>query len=146
MAKGTDTTNIDDTGTTEEIVKVDNVHAQPKGANVTKDYTYKNNTDNVQPEAPAASIVVFNTKILAIAAEVTDYSKQSLDKRLAFVEKLLGAKSLDSVIRIQSEYAKTAIESFVAESTKLGELYSDLAKLAFKPVKAAIANSQGTKP
>ncbi len=145
MTKGTDATKIDDIATTEEIVRVDNIHAHPKGANVTKDYTYKNNTENVQPEASAASVAVFNTKILAIAAEVTDYSKQSLDKRLAFVEKLLGAKSLDSVIRIQSEYAKTSIESFVTESTKLGELYSDLAKLAFKPVEVAIANSQGTK-
>jgi len=145
MTKGTDATKIDDVATTEEIVKVDNVHTHPKGANVTKDYTYKDNTDNVQSEASAASVTVFNTKILAIAAEVTDYSKQSLDKRLAFVEKLLGAKSLDSVIRIQSEYAKTSIESFVTESTKLGELYSDLAKLAFKPVEVAIANSQGTK-
>jgi hypothetical protein len=113
---------------------------------VTKEYNYQNATDNTIPEATAASVKVFNNKILAIAAEVTDYSKQSLDKRLAFVEKLLGAKSLDSMIRIQSEYAKTSIESFVAESTKLGELYSDLAKVAFKPVEVAIANTQGSKP
>jgi len=141
MAKGTDLTKIDDFANTEEIVKVDNVHNNPKGVNVTKDYNYKNNIDNVQPEASAASVAFFNTKILAIASEVTDYSKQSLDNRLAFVEKLLGAKSFDSMIQIQSEYAKTSIESFVAESTKLGELYSDLAKMAFKPVEVAIANS-----
>ena len=39
------------------------------------------------------------TKILqAIVAEATEYSKKSIDDRLAFVERLLGAKSLDTVI------------------------------------------------
>jgi hypothetical protein len=73
--------------------------------------------------------------MLAIAAEVTNYSKTSLDDRLAFVEKLVGANSFDSAFRIQSEYAKTSFEGFVAQATKMGELYSNLAKVAFKPLK-----------
>ena len=73
------------------------------------------------------------THILAIMAEATDYTKISLDNRLAFVEKLVGAKSFDSAFRIQSEYAKTSFEGFVAEATKMGELYSNLAKVTFKP-------------
>jgi hypothetical protein len=48
-----------------------------------------------------------NTDMLAVVTEATDYSKKSLDNRLAFVEKLLGAKSFDTAIQIQSEYAKT---------------------------------------
>jgi hypothetical protein len=76
----------------------------------------------------------------AIVAEATDYSKKSIDSRLAFVEKLLGAKSLDTVIQIQSEYAKTYYDGFVADAKRLGELYSDLAKVAFKPFDVAITN------
>jgi hypothetical protein len=78
---------------------------------------------------------VVTTHMLAIAAEVTNYSKTSLDDRLAFVEKLVGANSFDSAFRIQSEYAKTSFEGFVAQATKMGELYSNLAKVAFKPLK-----------
>ncbi|MGO9238950.1 MAG: phasin family protein [Methylocella sp.] len=70
--------------------------------------------------------------------------KRYLDNSLAFVEKLLGAKSFDTVIQIQSEYAKTSFEDFVAQSKKIGELYSNLPKVAFKPVEEAIAKSQGT--
>ncbi len=69
-----------------------------------------------------------------IAAETTDYSKKSIESNSAYVEKLLGAKSLDNAIQIQSEYAKVAYEGFVAQTTKIGELYASLAKEAFKPV------------
>jgi hypothetical protein len=77
-----------------------------------------------------------------IAAETTDYSKKSLESSSAFVEKLLGAKSLDNAIQIQSEYAKTTYEGFVAQATKIGELYTNLAKEAFKPMESAIAKVQ----
>jgi len=87
----------------------------------------------------------YRSNVLAIAGETTNYSKTYLDKRFAFIEKLLGAKSFDTVIQIQSEYAKTSFEDFVAQSKKIGELYSNLAKLAFKPVEEAVAKSQGTK-
>jgi hypothetical protein len=62
---------------------------------------------------------------------------------LAFVEKLLGAKSLETVIHIQSDYAKTAYAAFIAQATKMGELHSTLAKSAFKPAEQAIAAMQG---
>lgn len=77
-----------------------------------------------------------------IAAETTDYSKKSLESSSAFVEKLLGAKSLDNAIQIQSEYAKSTYEGFVAQATKIGELYTSLAKEAFKPMESAIAKVQ----
>jgi len=77
-----------------------------------------------------------------IAAETTDYSKRSLETGSAYLEKLLGAKSLDNAIGIQSEYAKVTYEGFVAQSTKIGELYASIAKEAFKPVETAIAKVQ----
>jgi phasin family protein len=77
-----------------------------------------------------------------IAAETTDYSKKSIESNSAYVEKLLGAKSLDNAIQIQSEYAKSAYEGFVAQATKLGELYTILAKEAFKPVESVFAKVQ----
>src|ERR1700733_13359134 len=77
-----------------------------------------------------------------IAAETTDYSKKSLESNSAYVEKLLGAKSLDNAIQIQSEYAKSAYEGFVAQATKIGELYTSPAKEAFKPVESALAKVQ----
>jgi hypothetical protein len=72
----------------------------------------------------------------AIATEFADYSKKSFEDGTKVVEKLLGAKSLDKAIEIQTEYAKTAYEGFVAEATKISELYADLAKETYKPFEA----------
>ena len=72
----------------------------------------------------------------AIATETTDYSKRAFEKcRLQF-ETLMGVKKLDEAIQLQSDFAKTAYEDFVAQATKIGEMYANLAKEAFKPLKA----------
>ena len=69
----------------------------------------------------------------AIATELADYSKKSFEDGTKVMEKLLGAKSLDKAIEIQTDYAKTAYEGFVAQATKIGELYADFAKETYKP-------------
>jgi hypothetical protein len=86
----------------------------------------------------------FTTTLQAIFTEGADYTKKAVESRLALGEKLLGAKSFETVIQIQSEYAKTAYADFVAQATKMGELHSNLAKAAFKPAEQAIAAIQGT--
>lgn len=80
-----------------------------------------------------------------LAAEATEYSKKSLENSSAFIEKLLGAKSFEFAIQIQSEYAKNSYAGFVAQATKFGELYSNLAKEAFKPIELAISKVQSYK-
>ena len=74
-----------------------------------------------------------------IATEFADYSKKSFEQGSATLEKLLGAKSLDKAIEIQTDYVKTAYEGFVAQATKIGELYTDLAKESYKPLEGIMA-------
>jgi phasin family protein len=69
----------------------------------------------------------------AIAAEVAEYSKKSFESSSAAWEKLLGTKSPDKAIEVQSEYLKSSYEGFVAEATKLSEMYVDFFKDAYKP-------------
>ncbi|QCK87668.1 phasin family protein [Phreatobacter aquaticus] len=75
----------------------------------------------------------------AIAAEVVDYAKKSFEDNSAAVEKIATLKSLDKVIELQSELAKGAYETAVARVTKINELYSALAKEAFKPYEGLFA-------
>jgi hypothetical protein len=74
----------------------------------------------------------------AIAVEVVDYSKKSVEGSTAAWEKLMSAKSLDKALEVQSEYLKSSYEDFVAEATKLGELYLDLAKETYKPFEGVL--------
>jgi phasin family protein len=77
--------------------------------------------------------------IQAIAAAYGDYSKKSYEDTKSYVEKLSGVKSLDKAIEVQTEYAKSAYESFVAESQKIAGLYTDLVKQAYKPLEGVVA-------
>jgi hypothetical protein len=104
---------------------------------MTKEFERIQDAGSVQLNGVTTSLSSFGTILQTIVTEGTDYAKKSMDKRTAFVEKLLGAKSLETVIQIQSEYAKTSYTDFAAQATKLGELYSDLAKACFKPIDAA---------
>ncbi|MBB6013029.1 phasin family protein [Aquamicrobium sp. NLF2-7] len=77
----------------------------------------------------------------AIAVEASEYTKKSLETGSAAFEKLLSAKSFEDALAIQTDYAKQAYESFVAEATKFGDLYSDLAKEAYKPFEGIVAKA-----
>jgi hypothetical protein len=78
----------------------------------------------------------------AIAVEVADYSKKAFEDGTAALEKLFGVKSFDKAIEVQTEYAKTAYEGFVAKATKISELYADLAKETYKPFEALMAKAK----
>src|SRR3978361_1426016 len=85
-----------------------------------------------------ASAATVQNGLQAIASAYGDYSKKSFEDTKSFVENLAGVKSLDTAIEAQTEFAKSAYETFVAESQKIAGLYTDLAKQTFKPFEGMI--------
>jgi phasin family protein len=77
--------------------------------------------------------------VQAIATAYGDYTKKSFEDTKSYVEKLSGVKSIDKVLEVQTEFAKSAYETFVAESQKIAGLYTDLAKQTFKPLETIAA-------
>ena len=96
--------------------------------------------DNV--DATLKSFGALSKSGQAIAVEIADYSKKSFEDSTKVFERLLGAKSFDKAIEIQTDYAKTAYEGFVAQASKLGELYADLAKETYKPFETVLARAK----
>jgi hypothetical protein len=92
-----------------------------------------------QLEQPVHSASGVQSGLQAIATAYGDYTKKSFEDTKAFVEKLSGVKSLDKAIEAQSEFAKSAYVTFVADSQKIAGLYGDLAKQAFKPIEGLVA-------
>jgi hypothetical protein len=90
-------------------------------------------------ETVVASATTLQTGFQAIASAYGDYTKKSFEDTKSFVEKLSGVKSVDKAIEVQTEYARSAYESFVAESQKIAGLYTDLAKQTFKPIEGLVA-------
>ena len=81
----------------------------------------------------------------AIATEVADYSKKSLEDTAAAFEKLIGAGSLEKAMEVQTAYLRSSYEELVAETAKIGELYADLAREAYKPFEGVLMKMPGTK-
>ena len=80
-----------------------------------------------------------NKGVQAIAAEFTDYSKKVSEDATRAFEQLIGAKSVEQAFEVQSTFAKKAYDTYMAEVSKLSEMYVALAKEAYKPVEVALA-------
>ena len=100
------------------------------------------NFSKQQLEAFTAASTTLTKGLQELAVESTDYSKKAFAAGSTVFEKLLGARSLESAIQIQSEYAKQAYEGFVAQASKVSELYAKVAADALKPVTSAYTNAQ----
>ena len=47
-------------------------------------------------------------------------------------------ESVEQAVEIQSQYAKKAYDTYIAEMSKIGEMYAGLARDAYKPVETAL--------
>lgn len=75
----------------------------------------------------------WNKGLQAIAAEVSDYTKRSFEDGTATFEKLLSAKSMEQAVEIQTSYVKRSYEEWMQQMNKLGGMYTNFAKEAYKP-------------
>jgi hypothetical protein len=78
----------------------------------------------------------------AIATEMTDYTKRSFEEGTATVEKLMSARSFEQAVEIQTGYAKRAYDDYMHQVSKIGGLYAELAKEAYKPVEKALQTAR----
>jgi hypothetical protein len=76
-----------------------------------------------------------------IANAYGDYTRKSLEETQCFVEKLGGVRSLDKVMEVQTDFARQAYETFVAESQRIRMLHRELARQTFKPLEELVAKA-----
>jgi hypothetical protein len=80
----------------------------------------------------------WNKNWQAIATEMSDYTKRSFEEGTQTFEKLVSAKSLEQAMEIQTGFAKRAYDGYMHQMSKIGGMYADLAKEAYKPVEKAL--------
>ena len=71
--------------------------------------------------------------IQTIANAYVDYTRESLQESRSFVEKLMGVRSFDNAIQVQTEFTRQAVVNFVGGSQKICELYGKLATQMVRP-------------
>jgi hypothetical protein len=85
------------------------------------------------PIGAAASANTSPVGVQTIATAYRDYTRKSFADAQSFVEKLSGARSLDKAFEAQTEFAKQAYETFMADSWRIRALYGELVRQTFKP-------------
>jgi phasin family protein len=93
-------------------------------------------------EAATSSFAEANKGFQALTAEMMEYSKSAFDNAIRTWEQLIGVRSLEQAIQIQSDYAKRVYENHMAESKKLSEITVGMVHDASKPVEDASRRSR----
>ena len=88
------------------------------------------------------SFATMSKNMQAIAVEATEYSKKAFENGSVAVEKMFAAKSPEKALEVQADYLKQAYEGFVAQASKLGELYAEMAKDAYKPFESLVVKAK----
>jgi hypothetical protein len=97
--------------------------------------------DAKQPVVSAAASALLDTPPSPIAAPVSlqtiaeaygEFTRKSLEQTKCYLDKLTAVRSLDQAVEIQTEFAKKACETFVAEAQKISELHRELARQRFE--------------
>jgi phasin family protein len=89
-------------------------------------------------EAVAKSATVAGKGVETLNNEIYAYSKQSLEDSITATKAVMGSKSLHEAFEYQSDFAKSAFESYVGELTKFGELFTATAKDSFAPLQGRV--------
>jgi hypothetical protein len=80
----------------------------------------------------------FSRAFQALASRTSENAKRAFEDSVHTFEQIMGAKSVQQVIEIQSQYVQRAYNNFVAEVSKFGEWYADVVEDASKPVERPI--------
>jgi phasin family protein len=85
-------------------------------------------------EAYMKSATVAGKGIESLNTEIVSYSKGAIEESIAASKAILGSKSVHEAFELQTDFAKTAFESYVEELTKFNSLVTATAKDAMAPL------------
>ena len=70
--------------------------------------------------------------------EIYAFSKSSVEESIAAAKALMASKSAHEAFELQTGFAKSAFEQYVAQVTKLSEIYTTSTKQAFAPLQGRV--------
>lgn len=85
-------------------------------------------------EAVVASMTAATKGAEALGARALAYSKKSMEDHVTVAKSLAGAKSVQEAIELQTNFAKSAFEAYVAEVTKMSETMAASMKETVAPL------------
>ncbi len=74
-----------------------------------------------------------------LSAQAAAYTKTALETHVAVAKKLAAAKSMQEALDIQTGYAKSAVEGYLAEVTRWSDAFTASFQRSVKPLNARFA-------
>jgi len=90
-------------------------------------------------EAYVQAATVFAKTFERVNGEMFNFSKQQMEDGVAAFKAVSGAKSVHEAWELQTDFAKSALDAYVAQATKLNDLWLDAAKQAAEPFTSRFA-------
>jgi len=90
--------------------------------------------ENVEAYMKASTAVT--KAVERINGEVFAFSKQQVEDGVAAFKAVSGAKSVHQAWEVQSDFAKSALDAYIAQATKINDLWMAAAKQAVEPLNA----------
>lgn len=85
-------------------------------------------------EAAVESVTAATRGAEALSAQALAYSKKSWEDGVSAAQALASAKSVQEVIELQTAFAKSAMEAYLSEVTKMTDTVQASVKDSFKPI------------
>ncbi len=85
-------------------------------------------------EALVASTTAATKGAEALGAQAMAFSKAIFDTNVTAAKSLAGAKSVQEVVELQTAFAKSALETYMAEFAKMSDTVSASVKESMKPI------------
>ena len=89
-------------------------------------------------EAVVASVTAATKGAEALGAQALAYSKKSVEDHVAAAKSLTSAKSVQEVVELQTAWAKSALEGYLAEVNKASETVAASVKETLTPLNARV--------
>ena len=90
-------------------------------------------------EALVASVTAATKGAEELGAQTMAFSKQALEEQVAAAKSLAGAKSVQEAVELQTAWAKSAMESYLAQFGKVSETVAASFKETAKPINERVA-------
>lgn len=104
---------------------------------------YKGFEDVQQSSKDNVEAVVKSSQIFAKAAEelnkaISTFAQSSLELNVQAGQALLGAKSLQDLVEVQQELARSSFDHFIAGSSKISDMAVKVTNEAFEPIQTRV--------
>ena len=90
-------------------------------------------------EAVIASVTAATKGAETLGAHALAYTKKSFENNVGAAKSLSGARSVQEVVELQTNFAKSSLEAYLAEVNKASEIVAAAVKESLTPLNARVS-------